>query len=140
METSKKVKLILLVIILIGLILALLGVFLYDILHANRIRAELTQVVEEFHESGYVYIDGNRVIGIIEIERLGIKYPIIQYVNISSLDITICKYAGPDINELGNVSLLGHNMRSGIFFTRLTEIEYGDVVQLTNGARLYGRI
>ena len=133
--TSKSLKLKILVVILVILILMLLGVFLYDKIIARRMTAELTAAVSQFHKGEYVYIDGHRVIGTIQIDRLEFEYPIILYTGDESLNIAICKYPGPDINELGNVSLLGHNMRTGILFGRLHQLSIGDIVVLTNSRR-----
>lgn len=136
MRTSKKAKLRILIFILLILVLVLLGVFLYDKIHATRVTAELTRIVAEFHENeNYVEIEGHGVIGTIRIDRLGIEYPIIEYRGAHSLDIAICKYAGPGINELGNVSLLGHNMRNGLFFSNLHRLENGDIIKLTDMSR-----
>ena len=97
---KKRTQLIMLTIILIMLLIALLGVFLYDRIQANRITAELTEIVYIFHQSERenVYIDGNVVLGTIRIDRLGIEYPIIEYIDISSIDLAIGKYPGPNIN------------------------------------------
>jgi len=107
-KTSKKIILILLIIILIILVLALLGVFLYDKIQANRIIAELTEIVYIFHQSEHedVYIEGNVVIGTIRIDRLGIEYPIIEYRGLFSLDSAIAKHPGPNINELRKCSFV----------------------------------
>jgi len=134
-KTSKNLKLKILVVILVILILMLLGVFLYDKIMAMRMTASLTEAVYEFHQGEYVYLDGHRVIGTIRIDRLEFEYPIILYTGDDALEIAICKYPGPDINELGNVSLLGHNMRTGILFGSLHQLSNGDVVVLTNSRR-----
>ena len=140
MGASKRLKLIVLIMILILLVLTLLGVFLYDIIYARRVTEELTAVVHVFHRGEDVYIEGHRVIGTIRIDKLGIEYPIIEYVDANSLNIAINKYIGPNINELGNVSLLGHNMRSGLFFSRINGLENGDIVKLTGDSRNYDTI
>jgi len=106
-KTAKRSKLlILLIIILIILVLVLLSVFLYDKINAHVVRTQLIGIVEEFHQSEeHVYLEGNRVIGTIRIDKLEIEYPIIKYINHDSLNISICKHPGPDINEFRKCKL-----------------------------------
>lgn len=87
------------------------------------------------------YIKGELILGIIEIPKLEIRYPIIAYEKPSSPDIAITKYSGPDLNELGNVVLAGHhsNFRN-IFFTKLDRLTRGDQIIITDNeseSRIY---
>lgn len=83
----------------------------------------------------YVRVDaqGNeyRVIGKIAIPKISIKYPIIYETSENYLKIAPTKLFGPDINEVGNLCIVGHNYRNEQFFSRLSELNIGDKVYLT---------
>ena len=76
-------------------------------------------------------------IGIIEIESLGIKYPVFEGAGDEQLNIGIghlTETAG--LCEKGNCVLAGHNgSRRGIFFTNLSDIKTGAKVVVTNKNR-----
>ena len=141
---SKKLKLKISVAILIILILTVLSIFLHDKITKYKRNNEFSKIVSEFHqnldtkENLELEIEGNKVIGIITIDKIDLEYPIIEYKDISSLEIGICKYEGVNIGETGNLCLLGHNMRNGIFFTSLYKLENGDIAQITdiNGSEI----
>lgn len=73
-------------------------------------------------------------IGIIEIKSIGIRYPIIEGAGSAALNRGIGHE--PDtaaIGEKGNCVLCGHNgSRHGTFFTPLSQVELGDVVEVTD--------
>lgn len=54
-------------------------------------------------------LGGYKVIGIIKIPEIELEYPILEKTNTESLNISITKFWGNEINEIGNVTLAGHN-------------------------------
>lgn len=77
---------------------------------------------------------GEEVVGIIEIDSIGIKYPIVE--GCSSSDIAYAIGHMPDtagIGNKGNCVLCGHNgSRNGSFFTKLNKVKKGERVRITD--------
>lgn len=71
-----------------------------------------------------------RVAGQINIPKIGVNYPIVYETSEEYLKIAPTKLAGPDINELGNVCIVGHNYKNQQFFSRLSELENNDKIDL----------
>jgi len=71
-----------------------------------------------------------RVAGEISIPKIGISYPIIYETTEEYLKIAPTKLFGPDINEVGNFCIVGHNYKSKKFFSKLKELEIDDRVFL----------
>lgn len=82
-----------------------------------------------------VRIGNSTVFGKIKIEKIGIEYPIIEYVNDDSLWKSICKISNNSINGTGNLCLAGHNMRNMTMFAKIKNLKVGDTVEITN---IYG--
>lgn len=74
----------------------------------------------------------SNVIGKIVIPSLQIDYPILRYTTDELLKIAPTKLCGPNINEKGNLCIIGHNYHNSIFFSKLDELNIGDSVFLTN--------
>lgn len=89
-----------------------------------------TNTVEYTTIAGVTY----NVEAIVNIERLGINYPIISETSEELLKISINKYWGPSPNEVGNYCVVGHNYKNKKMFGRLNEIVNGDIVELTDMA------
>lgn len=70
------------------------------------------------------------VIGIIEIEKIKINYPIISNQNDELLKISPCKFAGPAPNKVGNLCIAGHNYADKRFFGRLKELSINDKITI----------
>lgn len=85
-------------------------------------------------ENALLLSEEQNVIGVIEIESLGIKYPVLEGTGKKQLDYAICHIPETaDIGEKGNCVLCGHNGgRNGIFFTHLNRITLGDTVKVTD--------
>ena len=83
----------------------------------------------------YLRVDaqGNeyRVAGKITIPKISIQYPIIYETTEEYLKIAPTKLFGPDVNEVGNLCIVGHNYKNDKFFSRLSELDIGDKVYLT---------
>ena len=85
-------------------------------------------------ENAILLFGGQNVIGVIEIESLNIKYPVLEGTGKKQLDYAICHIPETaDIGDAGNCVLCGHNGgRNGIFFTYLNRITLGDTVKVTD--------
>lgn len=79
-----------------------------------------------------------RIVGGISIPKISINYPIIYETTEEYLKIAPTKLFGPDVNEVGNICIVGHNYKNKQFFSKLSELEKNDKVYLTNnkGERL----
>ena len=83
-------------------------------------------------------INGYKIIGIISIPKINIKYPILEVENPTPEDAKgpmkygIIKYWGKGVNDYGNLSLAGHNKYNGTMFGKLKNLSSGDIVELTN--------
>lgn len=75
--------------------------------------------------------NGN-VIGRIVIPSINVDYPILKYTTDELLKVAPTKLCGPNINEKGNLCIIGHNYHNSYFFSRLNELNIGENVILTN--------
>ena len=80
-------------------------------------------------------IEGYNIEGIIEIPSIELKYPIINQTNDKTMKISVTKFTGGNINEIGNYCIAGHNNLDGTMFGRVKKLQKGDIIKLTN---LYG--
>ena len=85
--------------------------------------ALIQQILESVGEDG--------VIGTIRIPKTDQEYPIIGKWSYKLLKISICRYTGPNVNENGNLVLIGHNYKSGAHFGNLKTLSVGDEIYLT---------
>lgn len=77
-------------------------------------------------------IQGNKVVGIIKIPKIELEYPILEITSVETLRLSITKFWGNQINEIGNVTLAGHNNLSGTMFGKIKKLEIGDIIELTD--------
>ena len=68
------------------------------------------------------------VIGVIEIPKLNISYPILSEVSDELLKIAPCRLSGPMPNEEGNLCIAGHNYENYKFFSKVPTLEASDEV------------
>lgn len=92
---------------------------------------------EENFKDNTIYMIANsqgkkfRVAGEISIPKININYPIIYETTEEYLKIAPTKLFGPDINEVGNLCIVGHNYKNKQFFSRIKELNVNDKVRLT---------
>lgn len=79
-----------------------------------------------------------RVAAVLEIEKIDIFYPVVQEMTDENLKIAPTKLYGPEANEIGNFCIVAHNYHNEAHFSRLKELENGDIVNLTgrNGEKI----
>ena len=82
-------------------------------------------------EDAAIIAEGD-VIAILEIESIGIRYPVVEGCSSANLNKAIGHLSETGkIGEKGNCVLAGHNgSRYGEFFTKLNQVTTGDVVTL----------
>ena len=74
---------------------------------------------------------GYKVEGIIEIPKINIKYPIIDHTDEETMKVSITKFWGPKVNEIGNYTVAGHNNRDGTMFGKTKRLKIGDIIKMT---------
>ena len=72
----------------------------------------------------------NYVIGIIEIDKIGISYPIISECTDENLKIAPCKFCGPNPNEVGNLCIVAHNYNNYKFFSKIDTLKKNDEIYI----------
>lgn len=75
---------------------------------------------------------GYKVVGIIEIPCINIKYPILNKTNDNSMEYSITKFSGGEVNEIGNFVVAGHNYLNGTMFGKVDQLKIGDEIKLTD--------
>ena len=73
---------------------------------------------------------GYDVVGIIEIPKIDINYVILPKTTVEAMKISVTKFWGPEINEIGNFSIAGHNNWNGTMFGKVKRLEIGDIIKL----------
>ena len=95
----------------------------YDIqqLYASNIPITLPNIILDNGEIA-------NVIGIIEIEKIHLRYPILERTTDELLKIAPCKFHGNNLNDYGNFCIAGHNYDNNELFSNLKELNIGDSI------------
>lgn len=140
MSKIKIYKIILLCLIIATLVVAALIAIKYFNLYKNETEAKqvIVNINEELKNSDNPIteideqIQGHKVVGIIKIPKIELEYPILETTSKETLNLSITKFWGNEINEIGNVTLAGHNNLNGTMFGKTKKLEVGDVIELTD--------
>ena len=79
-----------------------------------------------------IKVEGYDVEGIIEIPKINIKYPIVNETSDAAMKVSITKFWGNKINEIGNYTMAGHNNKDGTMFGKTKYLEIGDTIKMTD--------
>jgi len=66
------------------------------------------------------------------IEKIDLNISVLSKWSYELLDISVCKFFGPDPNEAGNFVVIGHNDLKGVHFGNLYQLEIGDSLEMTD--------
>ena len=77
-------------------------------------------------------IKGYKVIGKLEIPKIELSTYILSETNDKSLNVSVTKLIGPNINREGNFCITGHNYNNNRMFGKLKKLELGDKIILTD--------
>lgn len=130
------------IIILILAAIIVFGVIIYRYSQYQKNSEEAIEVVaqieKEFEEKSgteqkvETEYKGYGVVGIIEIPKINIKYPILNKTNDDSMQYSITKFAGGEVNSIGNFVVAGHNYLDGSMFGKVKQLEIGNEIKLTD--------
>ena len=106
----------------------ILSVFLLCILSSCYIYAETDNIQKTRTKSGTEYY----TIGVINIPKINVNYPILSETSDELLKIAPCKFWGPNPNQKGNLCIVAHNYRNSKFFSKIPTLENGDYIEITD--------
>lgn len=66
----------------------------------------------------------------IEIDKIGISYPVFNELNEELLKIGPCKFYGKDIGNNTNICIAGHNYNDNRFFSNLFKMKIGEKIKI----------
>lgn len=72
----------------------------------------------------------NEVLGVIEIPKINIKYPVFSRLTDELLKISPCKFYGKSPKENGNLCIAGHNYDNSKFFSNLFLLDINDKIYI----------
>lgn len=70
------------------------------------------------------------VIGLIQIDEIGLTYPILSTTSEELLKISPCRFYGPMPNEVGNLCIAGHNYVDNKHFGKIHYLNLGDIIKI----------
>ena len=71
-------------------------------------------------------------IGVVEIPKINVNYPILSETSDALLKVSVCKFWGSDPNKVGNLCIAGHNYRNSRFFSKVPNLVVGDTIEITD--------
>lgn len=74
----------------------------------------------------------SKYFGKISIPKIDVNYSVFNECSDELLKILPCKFYGPGMAEKGNVCIAGHNYEDDRFFSKLDELERGDLIFLSD--------
>lgn len=94
---------------------------------------EETDYTPETTSSGkYTAANGKtyNTIGEITIPSIDVHYSILSETSDALLKVSVCKFWGGEPNEVGNLCIAGHNYRNKRFFSKVINMQEGDIIQI----------
>ena len=140
MSKLKVYKILLIFLIIIAVILAVFIAIKYirQYKHENTAKDVITNINRSFEQSNDALqeideqIEGHKVVGIIKIPKINLEYPILETTSKETLNLSITKFWGNKVNEIGNVTFAGHNNLNGTMFGKIKNLETDDIIELTD--------
>ena len=136
---TRLYNVILIILIIAALIVGFMIFIKYYNNHVNEkdIIQTIAQIEEEFvtleeGESLQSTYKGYDIEGIIEIPKINIIYPIINKTSEQAMKVSVTKFWGPAVNEIGNYTIAAHNNKDGTMFGKTKYLQIGDIIKLTN--------
>lgn len=128
------------------LLILIIGIIIYNVIknetkQESQTKQQLSQDYTEQNEENDLPTLGQRevkmpekigqyeILGEIEIPKINVKKYILDQTTDESLKLALTKFWGPNLHEVGNFSIIGHNYEG--LFKRLKELQIADTFTLT---------
>lgn len=79
-------------------------------------------------------IESSYIIGIIEIPKIDVYYPIFSNYDDNLLRIAPCKFFGSEPGKIGNLCIAGHNYDNNKFFSKIANLSINDEIIIYNNS------
>lgn len=97
------------------------------------IKVKLEEIKEsENDEKTITKYKGYDIVGIIEISKINIEYPIINQTSDETMALSITKFWGNNVNDIGNFTMAGHNYFDGTMFSNTNKLNIEDTIKMTD--------
>lgn len=97
-----------------------------------QLKTEIPKVTIQEYQNIPKEINGYKVIGKLEIPKIELSTYILNETNEKTLNVSVTKLTGPNINKEGNFCITGHNYNNSRMFGKLKKLELGDKIILTD--------
>ena len=77
-----------------------------------------------------VEYNGYNIVGIIKIPTINIEYPIIDKTSDKAMEVAITRFWGNNVNDIGNLTMAGHNYLDGTMFGKTKKLNIGDKIEM----------
>ena len=90
--------------------------------------------VNEVADAEIEDLQGNyEVLGVLKIDKINLEKNILDQTTDESLNLSVTKFYGPELNEVGNFCITGHNYKN--LFGYLDNLELEDTFEITDKAK-----
>ena len=105
-----------------------------NIININKFKKSISNEKIEIEEYNNMpsEIKGYKVIGKLSIPSIELNTYILNETNEKTLNVSVTKIAGPQINKIGNFCITGHNYLKDNMFGKLKKVNINDNVVLTD--------
>ena len=79
-----------------------------------------------------VEYNGYNIVGIIKIPTINIEYPILDKTSDKAREVAITRFWGNNVNDIGNLTMAGHNYLDGTMFGKTKKLNIGDKIEMTD--------
>ena len=144
-KEKRKIKISNIILLILVLIAIILIVTIGRIIsNRNQNDENLKQVISQVNENiqtdadseiPYIEYQGYQVIGLIQISKINLEYPILIETTQDSLTKSITRFGNGEVNRVGNLCLAGHDYINNSMFGGINKLENGDEILITD---LYG--
>lgn len=122
--------------------IVVIGMIVHKYIGENENEKEGQDVVEAFSNIDFSEITeeskeqleykGYKVIGIVKIPKINIEYPIINQTSDETMALSITKFWGNNVNDIGNFTMAGHNYFDGTMFSNTNKLNIEDIIKMTD--------
>ena len=99
---------------------------------AEQPKTETPKITIQEYQNMPKEVNGYKVIGKLEIPKIELATYILAETNDKTLNVSVTKLTGPNINKEGNFCITGHNYNNNRMFGKLKKVELGDKIILTD--------